>query len=59
MMITELEISAVLEYVKLRNRTKNRILRFEIDEFGYRVFFAEPLSLEELSTPLYEVNCRL
>ena len=53
---SDLEVSAILEFVRLRDRdkVKNRKLRFEGDTTGFSVWLAEPETMSELY-PLYQV----
>lgn len=51
---SHLEVAAILEFVRLRERTGERKLRFEGDEHGFSVWFADPISMSELY-PLYRV----
>jgi hypothetical protein len=51
---SDLEVKAILEFVRLRDRTGDRKLRFEIEETGFSVWYAEPICMSELY-PLYRV----
>lgn len=51
---SDLEVAAILEFVRLRERTGERKLRFESNSNGISVWFAEPILLSELY-PLYQV----
>ena len=52
--ISDVEIAAVMQFVRVYHRTGNRKLRFELDTHGFSVWYSEPTCASELY-PVYEV----